>query len=160
MSNLKKCLYCRNNNLEKYCYPGYYFLKTVPEDNKCYYCNNDLIDTVITTDEAWDIHNISLDISFLEAMIELKTKDPIEFQLKMQQFKIQTAQQNQTKAEEKSKVTCPQCGSKEIESGTRGFSFVTGFVGSGSPRNTCKRCGFKWKPNGWLEAINRDLHHN
>ena len=28
----------------------------------------------------------------------------------------------------------------------RGFSFLTGFIGSGSPRNACKRCGYKWKP--------------
>lgn len=53
---------------------------------------------------------------------------------------------------------CPKCGSTYIQSTNRGFSLVTGFIGSGSPRNVCQKCGFKWKPGGWNEALQRDLN--
>ena len=43
-------------------------------------------------------------------------------------------------------ITCPKCGSTAIVTTNRGFSIMTGFIGSGSPRNVCQNCGFKWKP--------------
>jgi len=45
-----------------------------------------------------------------------------------------------------SKVKCPICGSDSIATVNRGFSIWTGFLGSGSPRNVCQKCGHKWKP--------------
>lgn len=44
------------------------------------------------------------------------------------------------------KIVCPKCGSVAIATTNRGFSLVTGFIGSGSPRNVCQNCGYKWKP--------------
>ena len=41
---------------------------------------------------------------------------------------------------------CPKCGSKHIATINRGYSIITGFIGSGSPRNVCQICGHKWKP--------------
>ena len=41
---------------------------------------------------------------------------------------------------------CPKCGSTNIATVNRGFSIVTGFIGSGAPRNVCQNCGYKWKP--------------
>lgn len=61
---------------------------------------------------------------------------------------------------EAAKLICPRCGSSNITSGTRGFTVTTGFIGSGNYRNVCQKCGFKWKPDGWKEIINRDLHGN
>lgn len=52
--------------------------------------------------------------------------------------------------EEKPKQTdntipmCPKCGSTSIGVTNRGFSIITGFIGSGSPRNVCMNCGYKW----------------
>jgi DNA-directed RNA polymerase subunit RPC12/RpoP len=43
-------------------------------------------------------------------------------------------------------VKCPKCGSKSIFSGQRGFSIITGFIGSGNTVNRCAKCGYKWKP--------------
>lgn len=45
-----------------------------------------------------------------------------------------------------SKVKCPCCGSTQIEAVSRGYSFWTGFLGSGKTMNYCKACGHKWKP--------------
>lgn len=43
-------------------------------------------------------------------------------------------------------IKCPQCGCTSIATVNRGWSFLWGFFGSGSPRNVCQRCGHKWKP--------------
>lgn len=43
-------------------------------------------------------------------------------------------------------VKCPKCGSMSISTVNRGYSIITGFIGSGSPRNVCQQCGYKWKP--------------
>ena len=43
-------------------------------------------------------------------------------------------------------IACSKCGSTAIVTTNRGFSIITGFIGSGSPRNVCQNCGFKWKP--------------
>jgi DNA-directed RNA polymerase subunit RPC12/RpoP len=44
------------------------------------------------------------------------------------------------------KPHCPRCGSTSIGTTTRGYSFWTGFLGSGTPMNVCQKCGHKWKP--------------
>ncbi len=51
------------------------------------------------------------------------------------------------KAEYRAKgmAVCPKCGSPSISTINRGYSIVTGFVGSGKPVNVCQRCGHKWK---------------
>ena len=45
-----------------------------------------------------------------------------------------------------SSVRCPKCGSYSVATTNRGYSLLTGFIGSGSPRNVCQKCGYKWKP--------------
>lgn len=47
---------------------------------------------------------------------------------------------------ERNIVKCPKCGSTAIQTINRGYSLMTGFFGSGSPRNVCQKCGYKWKP--------------
>ena len=43
-------------------------------------------------------------------------------------------------------VTCPKCGSSVISAGQKGFSIITGFVGSNKTVNRCAKCGYSWKP--------------
>lgn len=43
-------------------------------------------------------------------------------------------------------ISCPQCGSTQYHAGARGFSLITGFVGSGKTVLTCLKCGHRWKP--------------
>lgn len=45
-----------------------------------------------------------------------------------------------------SSVRCPKCGSYSVATTNRGYSLLTGFIGSSSPRNVCQKCGHKWKP--------------
>lgn len=45
-----------------------------------------------------------------------------------------------------SQLACPKCGSTSIATVNKGFSLLTGFLGSGKPMNVCQSCGYKWKP--------------
>lgn len=49
-------------------------------------------------------------------------------------------------AKDKDIICCPKCGSTEYHAGARGFSLVTGFIGSGKTVLTCLKCGHRWKP--------------
>ncbi len=91
---------------------------------------------------------ISTDESFMNAMVEFYENNPIEYQLKIQQFKTQLQQEESIKRQqsEQSKVRCPKCGCADIGVANRGYSLVWGFIGSGKSMNVCKNCGHKWKP--------------
>lgn len=43
-------------------------------------------------------------------------------------------------------IQCPRCGSTSITTGERGFSLLTGFIGSNKTVNRCAKCGYTWKP--------------
>lgn len=43
-------------------------------------------------------------------------------------------------------LRCPRCKSTAVTTGTRGFSILTGFLGSGKTVNRCGKCGYTWKP--------------
>lgn len=43
-------------------------------------------------------------------------------------------------------ITCPKCRSTAITTGSRGYSIVWGFIGSGKTVNRCAKCGHKWEP--------------
>ena len=53
-----------------------------------------------------------------------------------------------SRREAKNTPRCPKCGSTAVVIGTRGYSVVTGFIGSGDTMNRCGNCGHKWKPKG------------
>ena len=43
-------------------------------------------------------------------------------------------------------IRCPRCGSTQITTGQRGFSFWTGFIGANKTVNRCAKCGHSWQP--------------
>lgn len=45
-------------------------------------------------------------------------------------------------------IRCPKCSSTQITTGSRGYSMVWGFIGSGKTVNRCAKCGHSWKPRG------------
>lgn len=105
-----------------------------------------MIDTGISFDEFNIIRKLSSEDGLLDAMVELKKKDIIEYNLKISQFKTQLQQQKSSVSQSTNTVLCPRCGSTNITAGQRGYSLLTGFVGSGSTVNRCANCGHKWKP--------------
>ena len=112
-----------------------------------------LEDSILTHDEFNLIEDISnSDRQFLEAMIELKKNDIIEYQLKLSQFKNQLQQQeNNEQAAQQNDNTphCPTCGSTNVEKISVGKKVVGGALFglfSSNVRKTmcCKNCGYKW----------------
>lgn len=104
------------------------------------------IHPLISKDDALTIYNVTHSTEIIDAMIELKQKDIIEYGLKLSQFNNQLEQRRQVNEQEKNQVRCPKCGSTNITAGQRGYSLLTGFVGSGSTVNRCANCGHKWRP--------------
>ena len=43
-------------------------------------------------------------------------------------------------------LQCPKCNSTQVMIGPRGFSLITGFIGSNKTVNRCGKCGYTWKP--------------
>ena len=154
----KKC-YEENNcgilsSTYSFCYYGYYH-NVIAE---CYECafekcehrkdNGDysLVDVGISDEDFNTIVRTSDDKSFIDAMIELKTKDPIEYQLKMSQFKASLAQvqeHQKSQTEEDNKVHCPKCNSTNIQIVPRKWSLLTGIFTNKTDR-VCVNCKYKW----------------
>lgn len=93
--------------------------------------------------------DISEDNAFLQAMIDLKEKDIIEYNLKMSQFKSQLEQQKSSKAQNSNRPKCPTCGSTNIEKISvtkKAFGGAMFGIFSSDVRNSmhCKNCGAKW----------------
>lgn len=112
-------------------------------------CGGELIDTGITTDELMVIRKISNDDAFLDAMINLKEKDIIEYNLKMSQFRTQLEQQKASKAQSDTTPKCPHCHSSNIRpiSGLgRGASVAMwgAFSKKINKSFECKSCGYTW----------------
>lgn len=43
-------------------------------------------------------------------------------------------------------IKCPICGSTAVTTTSRGYSLLTGFIGSNKTANRCGKCGHTWKP--------------
>lgn len=43
-------------------------------------------------------------------------------------------------------LRCPRCGSTAVTTTSRGYSLLTGFIGSNKTVNRCGKCGHTWKP--------------
>lgn len=134
------------------------FITWLEEDeDECPFCSTKVKPTSMPVDDFYTLRTVSnYNRELLEAMIALKEKDVIEYELKMSQFRNQAQRIEQTKPKQtEKKITCPKCGSTNIISGTRGFTFTTGFLGSGNYRKVCENCGHKWKPGSLSESFDR-----
>lgn len=148
---VKKCPYCHENNQKSWIYTSGYDVDADKQNRtKCVVCGRNLINTALTVDEYSILEGITNEVSLFDAMDDLKQKDPIEFQLKMSQFKTQLQQQESSKqTEEANQPHCPTCGSTDIQkiSGTKRW-FSTGLFGLASSdigkSMCCKKCGYKW----------------
>lgn len=144
------------NGNEEYC--GYWMEgEFLPEDKKCMKCHSPLEKMSLTEKEFGFIQRISKNPDYILALNDLKGKDIIEFESKMENIRQQLSDRdNQAKIhhdsekkiveQESNQVKCPRCGSTQIGVTNRGYSLLSGFIGSGSARNVCQNCGYKWKP--------------
>ena len=139
-------------------YTGYWICDEYgPDDNKCMRCGCELEELNLEYGELMRIQRISKNPDYILAMDELKGSDIIEFESKMEQIKqqlsdrdnqseIQYMAQQRAEEQERNQVRCPKCGSTQITTGQRGYSFFSGFLGSNKTVNRCANCGYSWKP--------------
>ena len=118
-------------------------LVPIEADKKCFCGGTKLVFNVtkdeyvpiISKDDALAIYNVTRSTEIIDAMIELKQKDIIEYGLKLSQFRNQLEQKYQANQQDKNQVCCPKCGSSNITTGQRGYSLLTGFIGAGNTVN-------------------------
>lgn len=141
--------YCSNCNKKdpnlEHAINGRYSTYLKEDDYNCHYCGCKVVDTKILSKDWHILGEISIDHKFLDSMIKLAESDPIEYQLKLSQFKVQLAQIQKTK-EESNKIHCPKCNSTAITSGARGVNYFWGLIGASKTVNRCGNCGYTWKP--------------
>ena len=144
---LKFCPTCANNEGEKPAIKngerGYLYYT----ENVCYKCGDNLIDTGLSAQEGGDIYYASENFKTLKLMIELKKNDPIEYSIKLAQFKEIVDNKRRDQEQERLILKCPKCGSKSITTGQKGFGLIMGLVGSNKTVNRCGSCGHIWQPN-------------
>lgn len=145
-SLIREVWLCSNKNCDsaRYLDPG--------EENKsnCSFCNSKMIKTPLLVEEYAYITLISEDRDFIDAMIELKQKDIIEFKTKIAQFRAQVEQINVTEKTKKettaSQVRCPYCNSNNVNkisalsksASIIGFGILSKKIGKQWHCNDCK----------------------
>ncbi|WWR16819.1 hypothetical protein V1224_05135 [Lachnospiraceae bacterium JLR.KK008] len=112
-------------------------------------CNGELEELNISGDELSIIEDISTDKDFIQAMIDLKENDIIEYNIKISQFKTQLQQQKSSKAQTDNTPRCPHCKStniKPISTINRGASIAMWGMFSKKINKSfeCKNCGYTW----------------
>lgn len=146
---MKKLLFCpkckNNNNLAELVYPIFHN-KEIGEKCMVKDCNGTYEEIDFPYDDMrFLIVHTSDDIDFLEAMIDLKQKDPIEYQSRMAQFKAQARDREQAKKERwaaEKLPKCSYCGSTNIQVVRKNWSFMRGFATNATER-VCANCGRK-----------------
>lgn len=128
-------------------YRGLYTNFKVPDDNLCNICKEKLYITEVTKDEIKILYSISHDNSFLHEMVKLKETDPIEYQLKLSQFKNQV--QQKSSEQNKNILKCPTCQAtniKKISGLSKAGSVAMWGIFSQKVKKTfhCNNCGYEW----------------
>ena len=112
-------------------------------NNVCPMCNT--VNSFVA-EYIMDIKRISSDETFIQAMIKLHDENPIEYQLKLNQFKTQIQEQKafEEKQQESKKPHCPTCGSTNIGR-LVGFAQDGDLILGGTRRFFyCNNCGYEW----------------
>lgn len=111
MYTVKYCPICKKNLPNPYCIPEYFVRCNKPKEHDI----TQFVDTGLSENDFTIINDISEEPAFIESMIALKESDPIEYQLKMSQFKANVARQESSKVINDNKPKCPTCGSTNIK---------------------------------------------
>lgn len=121
---------------------------TVGDSDSCIFCGNkDLIKYDMTDEDALDIATISRSVYFLEEMLDLYLNNVEEYEKRMAEYRIKAPE----KRIERSKPSCPYCGSKSFFPKPKKSLFS-------SPDDIwyqCSSCKFRWKHNSLSEYITR-----
>lgn len=118
------------------------------ENNICPFCKHELIDTGMPMSDFKDItYFANRNRDLLLAMIELRQKDVIEYELKMGQIREQLDRKESSQTS--NLPHCPHCNSTDIAriSGAEraGSILMLGFFSKKINKSfKCKKCGYTW----------------
>ena len=168
MRNIKKCPSCyqTGENIKRYKLLNIEeddsldfqkgFIEVDNNETNCPYCNTLLIDIGMSCEDFNLIKKISKNNRhLLEALVELSENNIIEYEIQMNQFRLQEKQieafNNKKELKEGTShkqqiLKCPKCGSTNITTGARGANWAFGFIGASKTVNRCGNCGHTWKP--------------
>ena len=138
-----------NVSYQRYCPKCGDIVLTKEEDVKCKFCGEQLIQTQYTLKDV-----IDGEISVFETIFNeyIKPNPLFDKELYAQREgrdkMLQEATLRKQKEIKQNTLSCPKCGSTAVSVGQRGYSLLTGFLGSGQTMNRCGKCGYKWKPRG------------
>ena len=146
---VKLCNYCKQNRKDDDIWASGYLNWIADDDYICPLCDHKLLDTILTIEESRILMDISRSAAFFDAMIELKEKDIIEYNLKMSQFRTQVEQQKRSESKVDNTPKCPNCSStniKKISGMNRAGSIAMFGVFSKKINKSyeCKNCGYTW----------------
>lgn len=133
---------------ERYCPRCGDITLTKEECKKCRFCGEQYLPTQYTLQDTFK--GIGVNKRIFEEYIKdnpLFDKDLYAQRVGKEKL-MQEATSDRLKAERQNTLTCPKCGSSAVAIGERGYSLLTGFIGSGQTMNRCGKCGYKWKPKG------------
>ena len=105
----------------------------------CKYCQKDTEDNIITKINSDNKPFDSIYCIECNKWKEEQTEKLWAEQRKQKQQKI-------IDCKAKGIPCCPKCASTSVQPVAKGFSLLTGFIGSGKTLNYCLNCGNKWKP--------------
>ncbi len=144
----KQCIYCG--------YPLEEYSSNSKENNNesCIYVINghkfqidegfaNDIKTLVKNKEAVKLHKVSCNIANMTKMTNEEASDFLTAFIKNNFIAPEKYRNYNTPT---FVIRCPKCGSTSISTINRGYSILTGFLGSGKPMNVCQNCGHKWKP--------------
>lgn len=117
---------------------------TKDDNEKCDFCG----EQYLLTQYAWDTFTCN-DTIYEEYIKDNPLFDEELYTQRENKEKLmQKATHDRLKAERLNTIKCPKCGSTAVSTGERGYSLLTGFIGSDQTMNRCGKCGYKWKPRG------------
>lgn len=111
----------------------------------CLFCNRDSEDSLYIIDDNISKELYDNNLKGVEAIEYIKNKCGYEDDFAKDAIKKINIREHRY-VSPCTKIKCPKCGCESIATINRGYSLLWGFFGSGSARNVCQRCGFKWKP--------------
>ena len=140
-------------------YNGWNLKYELPQKLVCEYCNTILVQTNESTEEIYKLSAKLPDDDFNKKCIGLAKKygndqfdneenqNMLEKRSEHIQNSIEKYELRKQQSQQSSNLPhCPKCGSTAITAGQRGYSLLTGFLGSNKTVNRCANCGYTWKP--------------
>lgn len=120
---------------------------------QCIHCGYPLLKKELRQKDEWTFNGVTKNISNIINMIGNNNKVAAIksfrelFLCGLQEAydevdKIRLNKKNDTGLQ----LHCPKCKSTNVVTGQRGFSLMTGFLGSNKTVNRCANCGHKWEP--------------